>query len=320
MRDPVRAAALFVLLLCCCSLARGEHDAGPVTAPPSLSPPETSSNPQHFSTADPSSFTNSTAQHLNISAVNSSTTDELSANGTLTQSENNTTNSTLSTEAPASAATAPSTAVDQLAAGSSTNVSGNLTDSQEGSDLSAGDNHNLSTTTAPITTTLPTTLLPRTESQTSTSAPITMLQTVFASATIPHSTTVTNRSATTNSQTTTAQTRRSSSTAHTKSTTAPTTTQPQTTEASKPHNSTPVQAKARADTPSELNVGDDDSSASWDPLLAGLVSVFVVTAAIVSLLIFLKFRHRNERPEFRRLQDLPMDDMMEDTPLSMYSY
>lgn len=43
-----------------------------------------------------------------------------------------------------------------------------------------------------------------------------------------------------------------------------------------------------------------------DPLLAGLVSVFVVTAAIVALLFFLKFRHRNERPEFRRLQDLPM--------------
>ncbi|XP_041967533.1 cell wall protein DAN4-like isoform X2 [Alosa sapidissima] len=73
---------------------------------------------------------------------------------------------------------------------------------------------------------------------------------------------------------------------------------------------------------SELNVGDDEGSSKGvpDPLLAGLVSVFVVAAAIVSLLVFLKFRNRNERPEFRRLQDLPMDDMMEDTPLSMYSY
>ncbi|KAL2089486.1 hypothetical protein ACEWY4_014174 [Coilia grayii] len=71
---------------------------------------------------------------------------------------------------------------------------------------------------------------------------------------------------------------------------------------------------------SELNVGDNDNSSKGvsDPLLAGLVSVFVIAAAIVSLLVFLKFRHRNERPEFRRLQDLPMDDMMEDTPL--YSY
>ncbi|XP_007259561.3 uncharacterized protein LOC103033886 [Astyanax mexicanus] len=317
MKGPVSAAALSVLVLCCCccSLARGDHDAGPGTTSLSISPLETTSTPHHFSTAEPNVLTNSTAQHLNISEVDSSTTEELSANGTLIQ--NNTTNST---EAPASAATAAATAADQLTAGDNTSVPGNHTESQEGSDLSAGDNHPLSTTTAPITTTLPTTLLPRTEPQTSTSAPTTILQTSLASATSPHSTTVDNKSATTNSETTTAQTRQNSSTARNKSTAAPTTTEAPTTEASRPHNSTPVQAKARADTPSELNVGDEDSSATWDPLLAGLVSVFVVTAAIVSLLIFLKFRHRNERPEFRRLQDLPMDDMMEDTPLSMYSY
>ncbi|KAJ8388430.1 hypothetical protein AAFF_G00133060 [Aldrovandia affinis] len=76
------------------------------------------------------------------------------------------------------------------------------------------------------------------------------------------------------------------------------------------------------ETPSELNVGDEAeaSRARLDPLLAGLVSVFIVSAAIVSLLLFLKFRKRNSGPEFRRLQDLPMDDMMEDTPLSMFSY
>ncbi|KTG35553.1 hypothetical protein cypCar_00020648 [Cyprinus carpio] len=64
----------------------------------------------------------------------------------------------------------------------------------------------------------------------------------------------------------------------------------------------------------------DNSKASTDPLLAGLVSAFVVVAAIVSVLIFLKFRNTNDGPEFRRLQDLPMDDMLEDAPLSMYSY
>ncbi|KAG7487690.1 hypothetical protein MATL_G00026270 [Megalops atlanticus] len=89
----------------------------------------------------------------------------------------------------------------------------------------------------------------------------------------------------------------------------------------------PTQTKPHPDTPSELNVGDDDGQPSvhnsgtpLDPLLAGLVSVFIVSAAVISLLLFLKFRQRYERPEFRRLQDLPMDDMMEDTPLSMYSY
>lgn len=44
----------------------------------------------------------------------------------------------------------------------------------------------------------------------------------------------------------------------------------------------------------------------WTPLLAGLVSVFIVTAAIITLLLFIKLRRRDQRPEFRRLQDLPM--------------
>ncbi|XP_068594382.1 mucin-7-like [Cebidichthys violaceus] len=79
--------------------------------------------------------------------------------------------------------------------------------------------------------------------------------------------------------------------------------------------------------PSELNVGDEDrkgpryrSRSPLDPLLAGLLSVFIVTTAIVFVILFLKFRQRTNHPEFHRLQDLPMDDLMEDTPLSRYTY
>ncbi|XP_047231107.1 platelet glycoprotein Ib alpha chain-like [Girardinichthys multiradiatus] len=77
-----------------------------------------------------------------------------------------------------------------------------------------------------------------------------------------------------------------------------------------------------AESPSQLSVGDDDAhnSPALDPLLAGLVSAFVITAVIIALLLFLKLRKRDSGPQFRRLQDLPMDDMMEDTPLSMYNY
>ncbi|KAJ8279023.1 hypothetical protein COCON_G00060890 [Conger conger] len=102
--------------------------------------------------------------------------------------------------------------------------------------------------------------------------------------------------------------------------------QPTTATTSSPKTTSTAPATAK-NTASELNVGDEElpsvtrkSGAPLDPLLAGLVSVFIVSAAIVSLLLFLKFRRRNEGPEFRRLQDLPMDDMMEDTPLSMFSY
>nr|XP_020480963.1 cell wall integrity and stress response component 4-like [Monopterus albus] len=91
-----------------------------------------------------------------------------------------------------------------------------------------------------------------------------------------------------------------------------------------PPGSPSVQTKDHADNPSQLNVGGDTTmvheSPTLDPLLAGLVSAFIITAVIITLLLFLKLRRRDNRPEFRRLQDLPMDDMMEDTPLSMYSY
>ncbi|XP_073333301.1 uncharacterized protein [Pagrus major] len=87
-----------------------------------------------------------------------------------------------------------------------------------------------------------------------------------------------------------------------------------------PSSSTSAQAKAHAD-PSQLNdTTMVHNTPTLDPLLAGLVSAFIITAVIITLLLFLKLRRRDNRPEFRRLQDLPMDDMMEDTPLSMYSY
>ncbi|XP_054889259.1 uncharacterized protein LOC129361995 [Poeciliopsis prolifica] len=79
--------------------------------------------------------------------------------------------------------------------------------------------------------------------------------------------------------------------------------------------------------PSELNIGDDDSkeshrhsSSPLDPLLAGLLSVFIVATAVVFTVLFFKFRQRVNHPEFHRLQDLPMDDLMEDTPLSRYAH
>ncbi|XP_077573750.1 uncharacterized protein LOC144197063 [Stigmatopora nigra] len=87
---------------------------------------------------------------------------------------------------------------------------------------------------------------------------------------------------------------------------------------------TSMKTKLHPDTPSQLNVNGETvqvhDSPRLDPLLAGLVSAFVVSAVVIVLLLFLKLRRRDNRPEFRRLQDLPMDDMMEETPLSMYSY
>lgn len=47
-------------------------------------------------------------------------------------------------------------------------------------------------------------------------------------------------------------------------------------------------------------------SPTLDPLLASLVSAFIVTAVIITLVLFLKLRKRNSGPEFHRLQDLPM--------------
>ncbi|XP_070689074.1 uncharacterized protein [Pempheris klunzingeri] len=96
------------------------------------------------------------------------------------------------------------------------------------------------------------------------------------------------------------------------------------TKSTPPKPSSPSAQAEAHDNPSQLNVGGGTTmvheSSTLDPLLAGLVSAFIITAVIITLLLFLKLRRRDNRPEFRRLQDLPMDDMMEDTPLSMYSY
>ncbi|XP_070990073.1 mucin-1-like [Oncorhynchus clarkii lewisi] len=105
----------------------------------------------------------------------------------------------------------------------------------------------------------------------------------------------------------------------------PSPTQPLTME--HPQTSAPVHipvSPPQQEVPSELNVGDEDKGphlhSPLDPVLAGLVSVFIVTTAVVSVILFLKFRQRTDHPDFHRLQDLPMDDLMEDTPLSRYTY
>lgn len=80
------------------------------------------------------------------------------------------------------------------------------------------------------------------------------------------------------------------------------------------------------DTP-QLDVGDEDATkeghhliSPMDPILASLVSLFIVSTAVASIILFVKFRQRTGHPEFQRLHDLPMDDLLEDTPLSGYTY
>ncbi|TSS97559.1 hypothetical protein Baya_12334 [Bagarius yarrelli] len=61
--------------------------------------------------------------------------------------------------------------------------------------------------------------------------------------------------------------------------------------------------------PSEFDVGDEDSIPSpspLDPLLAGLISIFIISTAMLFIILFLKFRQQDAHPEFHRLQDLPM--------------
>ncbi|XP_060773511.1 uncharacterized protein LOC132883645 [Neoarius graeffei] len=310
MKETETIALCVLFLFFSSSFIQGENDPILTTSAQNLS--STSSPPQRSSTAKPESL--SSPLLLTISSkVDSRAIADLSANSTLSQSSNDTANST----APGFPIGTAEPPVNTLAPMNSTTVPGNLTDNQEQSNLSAGDNQ---TSTASNTTLSATTPLPKGEPKTSASAPSTHSQTLSAS---------TKPQITTSPLEITTQSRGKSSTVSTKGTSAPTTKTTTTTTTTTTittqtteFNSTPVLAKARVDTLPELNVGDDTdySGTSVDPLLAGLVSVFIVTAAIVSLLIFMKFRHRNERPEFRRLQDLPMDDMMEDTPLSMYSY
>ncbi|KAM4655213.1 uncharacterized protein AAGF69_010168 isoform 1-T1 [Amazona ochrocephala] len=70
----------------------------------------------------------------------------------------------------------------------------------------------------------------------------------------------------------------------------------------------------------ELPSSPSADTTKADPLVITVTSVFIVMVGILGLVGFLRYRQHNSRMEFRRLQDLPMDDMMEDTPLSLYSY
>uniref|UniRef100_A0A8D0DYQ5 Uncharacterized protein n=1 Tax=Salvator merianae TaxID=96440 RepID=A0A8D0DYQ5_SALMN len=64
----------------------------------------------------------------------------------------------------------------------------------------------------------------------------------------------------------------------------------------------------------------ETNSVGEDPLVIAVIFVFIVTVGILALICFLRYRQRSGQLQFRRLQDLPMDDMMEDTPLSLYSF
>ncbi|XP_046691640.1 cell wall protein DAN4 isoform X2 [Silurus meridionalis] len=281
-------ALCMLLLFCFSSFIEGEDDLNSPARLLNFTTPSTSSSPQRSSTAKPESFSSPT--------LNASSKGDLSVNTTRSQSFNDTTDSTV---APG----ADEPRLNTLAPINSTTVLGNLTDAQD--DLSVGNNQTSTISSTSFTTTN-TTNTPLPGPITTTSAPT--LSQSLSSTTGPQ--------ITTSPSATTTQSRGNSTTVTTKDTaSAPTTRTISTT-------TTTTTAQAKSVDSSELNVGDDTeySVTSMDPLLVGLVSVFVVTAAVVSLLIFLKFRRRNERPEFRRLQDLPMDDMMEDTPLSMYSY
>ncbi|XP_069794908.1 uncharacterized protein [Narcine bancroftii] len=89
----------------------------------------------------------------------------------------------------------------------------------------------------------------------------------------------------------------------------------------------PSASKKSTCCPSVLGAGtmgkpiSNSSQSKVDPLVIGMITVFFIIVGIISLLGFLKYRQRINQPEFRRLHELPMDDMMEeDTPLSLYSY
>ncbi|KAJ7332807.1 hypothetical protein JRQ81_014987 [Phrynocephalus forsythii] len=84
-----------------------------------------------------------------------------------------------------------------------------------------------------------------------------------------------------------------------------------------------VQESSAAD----MGNGDEDlpsmseaRAVGEDPLVIAVIFIFTVTVGILALMGFLRYRQHSSRLQFRRLQDLPMDDMMEDTPLSLYSY
>lgn len=109
-------------------------------------------------------------------------------------------------------------------------------------------------------------------------------------------------------------------------TTARTSTQPTslaTQTGTMPHTSRPEEVRD----PSQLEVGghkdipDFHSAGASNPLFVMIVAVFTIMVVLVVVAVgFHRYKKRNRRTDFRRLQDLPMDDMMEDTPLALYSY
>ncbi|XP_067274269.1 uncharacterized protein [Pseudorasbora parva] len=255
------------------------------------------------SSAAPSSTHTSVKRRDGVTEVNMTST--LQPETHITNQTESLTNHTSSTEPTPHTAMTAGTLANSTTTAENVSFSGNTTDSRNVSDVSPVDNQIAVTMARPPP---PTTLLTSTTYEPTNST---------HNSTFHPTTTETIRAPETTSP--------KSTSTHPRQKTAPTA--PSITAAAFPAVSTqvsasssPVQAKAHVDTPSALNVGDDDDKVSTDPLLAGLVSAFVVVAAIVSVLIFLKFRNTNDGPEFRRLQDLPMDDMLEDAPLSMYSY
>ncbi|XP_060087701.1 uncharacterized protein LOC132566557 [Heteronotia binoei] len=100
----------------------------------------------------------------------------------------------------------------------------------------------------------------------------------------------------------------------------------------RPHITTLVETKRLTDRVQEktsgLHLEDHDENLPsiptdgpiGDPLMIAVIFIFTATVGILALMGFLRYRQRNNQLHFRRLQDLPMDDMMEDTPLSLYSY
>lgn len=109
-------------------------------------------------------------------------------------------------------------------------------------------------------------------------------------------------------------------------TSLPLTTTAQPTIPAKQMAATPHTTEEESD-PSLQEVGDVrevphlHTGSSSNPLFVMIVSVFTIMVVMVVVGVgFHRYKKRNRRTDFRRLQDLPMDDMMEDTPLALYSY
>ncbi|XP_029474795.1 uncharacterized protein LOC115100457 isoform X1 [Rhinatrema bivittatum] len=74
------------------------------------------------------------------------------------------------------------------------------------------------------------------------------------------------------------------------------------------------------DSETEVSGSSRSSGISSEPLMVAVISVFVIVLGILALVGFLRYKQRHKQTEFHRLQDLPMDDIMEESPLALYSY